>query len=224
MLITKNIEVDVSSNVSHYEEKGYQIPKHKDKQGQYRVKRGTKIIVNVNDLPRSSGLQVEYECTSCKNIFSTRYHRYLNNKHGLCRACSFKRVATDKEIIKKKSGENHPRYNKNLTDEEREKGRHYPEYVEWRKSVYDECSYTCQVCGDDRGGNLIAHHLNGWHWNKRERFATFNGITVCKSCHDKFHRQYGFENNTRDQFTDFLLDAISKRENRSEASKVFDLL
>lgn len=221
MLITKTLEVNVTGNVSYYEEKGYTIPKHIDKSGVERVKRGTKITIKTEDLPESSALKVEYECSGCNNIFSTKYYQYIKNSNNLCRSCNMKKVASDKGNIAKRSGENHPRYNEKLTDEEREIGRKHPEYRIWRESVYKECSYIFQCCGDNRGGNLVAHHLNGWHWCKDERFTDYNGVALCKSCHEKFHNDYGYENNTREQFEEFLIKEICSRPNRSEASKIF---
>ncbi|OAO82597.1 HNH endonuclease [Anoxybacillus flavithermus] len=223
MLLTKTVEVDVTGNVSYYESKGYSIPKYIDKLGNLRVKKGTKIVVLVSDLPETSGIEIEYQCNSCKQIFKTRYYRYLKNEHDLCKSCNMKRIALDKNNISKRSGINHPKYNPNLTDKERECGRNYPEYIEWRKRVYEECSYTCQCCGDNKGGNLVAHHLNGWHWCKDERFVDFNGIALCESCHNKFHKKYGYQNNTREQFIEFLIDELQKK-NYSEASKVFTKL
>uniref|UniRef100_A0A6M3K6B6 Putative HNH endonuclease n=1 Tax=viral metagenome TaxID=1070528 RepID=A0A6M3K6B6_9ZZZZ len=33
------------------------------------------------------------------------------------------------------------------------------EYKDWRNSVYKRDNYICQDCGDNRGGNLEAHHI-----------------------------------------------------------------
>ena len=32
------------------------------------------------------------------------------------------------------------------------------EYKNWRKQVFRQDNYTCQECGDNKGGNLNAHH------------------------------------------------------------------
>lgn len=220
MLLTKTVLISVSGNVSYYEEKGYEIPKHLDKGNKMRVKRDTKIIVNVLDLPPESAIRIRYQCDLCEKSFETKYSSYLKNKFDTCRECNMKKVASDIDSIKKKSGEFHPRFNQSLSEEDREKGRHYTEYPLWRTTVFEECNYTCQCCGDNSGGNLIAHHLNGWHWCKEERFCDYNGVTLCELCHDKFHKEYGYKDNTRAQFLDYLTKEIMNK-SYSEASKVF---
>lgn len=101
-------------------------------------------------------------------------------------------------------GENHPNYNPDLTDEERKIRREYPEYREWRIAVYERDNYTCQVCGDNKGGNLVAHHKDGYNWCKERRTDVSNGVTLCDKCHDEFHSIYGYGNNTEEQFNEFL--------------------
>ena len=107
-------------------------------------------------------------------------------------------------------GENNPNWNPNLTEEERIENRDYPEYKQWRKEVYERDNYTCQCCGDNKGGNLEAHHLNGYNWDKDNRTNIDNGITLCKECHKEFHKIYGKKNNTLEQFKEFILNKNKK--------------
>ncbi|BDH63300.1 hypothetical protein MTP04_34300 [Lysinibacillus sp. PLM2] len=101
-------------------------------------------------------------------------------------------------------GENHPNWNPNLTDEERMKYRKYSEYEYWRMAVYERDKYTCQSCGNNKGGNLVAHHLDSYDWCKEKRTDINNGITLCEDCHLNFHGMYGFGNNTNKQFSEWL--------------------
>lgn len=69
-------------------------------------------------------------------------------------------------------------------------------YKNWRKSIYQRDSYTCQECGKV-GGRLECHHIKplsvmiGEHINlpldgflKLEEFWSLdNGVTLCKKCH-----------------------------------------
>ncbi|KKL70926.1 hypothetical protein LCGC14_2100010, partial [marine sediment metagenome] len=64
--------------------------------------------------------------------------------------------------------------------------------------------YTCQKCGDNRGGNLIAHHLFNFSDYPELRFSLDNGITFCEDCHKEFHGLYGYKNNTKKQIVEFL--------------------
>jgi len=101
------------------------------------------------------------------------------------------------------SGSNSSRWNPYLTDEERQIARKYPEYYEWLKDVYERDDYTCQCCGDNKGGNLNAHHLEAYANNPELRVTIENGVTLCDECHVDFHRQYGYGNNTNEQFEEF---------------------
>ena len=101
-------------------------------------------------------------------------------------------------------GKNNPKYNSNLTDEEREKGRNIEGYKEWRKQVYERDNYTCQCCGEKGHGNLVAHHKNGYNWDKEHRTDVDNGVTLCEDCHKEFHEIYGKGNNTEEQYIEFL--------------------
>lgn len=72
---------------------------------------------------------------------------------------------------------------------------------EWRQSIYQRDKYTCQDCGDFKGGNLNAHHLTPLALlldihnitTLHEALACHdlwdisNGITLCKKCHTKRH-------------------------------------
>lgn len=101
-------------------------------------------------------------------------------------------------------GKSNPNYNPNKTDEEREKERLVEGYGIWRLEVYTRDSFTCQVCGDDKGGNLTAHHMDSWDWAKDKRLDVSNGITLCKHCHKLFHDKYGYGKNNKNQFHEFI--------------------
>lgn len=102
-----------------------------------------------------------------------------------------------------KIGKNNPNWNPNLTDEERLIKRTYTEYRVWRKGIYERDNYTCQIC-KLHGGRLNAHHIESYTDNKELRLVISNGITLCKKCHDSFHKKYGRGSNTKKQFTEFI--------------------
>lgn len=58
-------------------------------------------------------------------------------------------------------------------------------YQSWRKAVFERDNYTCQMCGDDTGHNLQAHHIRPVRHHKNDLllFDMNNGITLCKECH-----------------------------------------
>jgi len=134
---------------------------------------------------------MKYIC-SCGNESKITLMNFLRGAR--CKVCS----------IEKRSGEFHWKYNHELTLEERKLGRNIIGYNAWRTLTYERDNYTCQCCGDDTGGNLNAHHLDGYDRCKEKRVDVDNGITLCENCHikdaDSFHKLYGFGGNTLIQF------------------------
>jgi 5-methylcytosine-specific restriction endonuclease McrA len=58
-----------------------------------------------------------------------------------------------------------------------------PEYQRWRKAVMSRDNYTCQFCGDNKGGNLEADHIKPRFLYPELTFDINNGRTLCKDCH-----------------------------------------
>ena len=56
------------------------------------------------------------------------------------------------------------------------------EYSQWRSKVYTRDDYTCKKC-EQRGGNLVAHHIKTFIDYPDLRLNVNNGITLCKDCH-----------------------------------------
>ncbi len=106
--------------------------------------------------------------------------------------------------LENNKGENHPRYNPNLTGEDRQARRHILGYEEWTFSIKERDDFTCQACRDNKGGNLISHHLESYTVNPDLRTALDKGVCLCEKCHKNFHHKYGYGNNTKEQFSEFL--------------------
>lgn len=96
-------------------------------------------------------------------------------------------------------------YNHELPESQRAKDRRYdPDIHAWRKEVYARDNFTCIACGDNQGGNLNAHHKDGFNWCIKRRYDVSNGATLCESCHANFHQAYGYGDNTEQQFEEWL--------------------
>ena len=135
-------------------------------------------------------------CEYCGEIYEGVPSKLALHEHHYCsQQCA--------NLANAKIGEKNPNYNPNMTDEEREIKRTYNEYYEWRKQVFKRDNYTCQCCGK-YGGSLVAHHLNGYNWDKEHRTDELNGITLCENCHNELHLIYGKGNNSIEQFREFL--------------------
>ena len=84
-------------------------------------------------------------------------------------------------------GPNHPLYKDGGTaNVARQKAMGRVEYKEWRRQVFARDDFTCQCCGQ-RGGRLQAHHIKEWSASPDLRFDVSNGVTLCRSCHYRFH-------------------------------------
>ena len=103
------------------------------------------------------------------------------------------------------SGKDHHLYNPNLTNKDRIERRGIPKYKQWSKNILNLFNYTCQSCNDSTGGNLVAHHLEGWHWCKELRYEINNGICLCENCHNAFHKIFGYIYNTTKQYVQFIV-------------------
>lgn len=142
-------------------------------------------------------------CDSC-------YRKTLN---GLpkCKICggNLARYETPKrkttEICQKcYRGEVTKRWNPSISPELRKHGRTInPEYYEWRNEVFKRDGYACVLCGDNRGHNLNAHHLDGFSTAEELRVSLDNGVTLCESCHKDFHKEYSYFNNTKKQWDEY---------------------
>lgn len=59
-----------------------------------------------------------------------------------------------------------------------------------REACFDRDNYTCQSCGE-RGGQLNAHHVWPFQRFPEWKFEVGNLITLCRKCHDHFHKSAG---------------------------------
>jgi len=142
----------------------------------------TKYMVGENNKTWTGGLP---KCKECGCDLST-----YKKGTGYCQKCYV--------------GEKTRRWNPNLDDEQRENGRSInPDYYKWRIDVFERDDYTCQRCGDNKGGNLVAHHISGFSENKKLRTDINNGITLCSVCHLEYHTKYGYKNSNTEDFTDW---------------------
>ena len=141
--------------------------------------------------------RVIFKCEICgkeATQIESMYYRHKNHY------CSAKCASIGQGIIYKR--EKHPNWNPNLTDEEREKGRHIEGYDDFIKQVLKRDNYTCQITGK-RGGKLEVHHLNCFSDFKEGRTDLDNCITLSKEIHRLFHKIYGNRHNTKEQFEEF---------------------
>lgn len=147
----------------------------------------------------------EHKCDGCGKLIQVIPYKLETQKYIFCSNECYK-----KNIGQFFKGESNPLFNFNLTDEERKTKRRYTEYYEWRFKVYEKDNFTCQCCGDNKGHNLIAHHILNYSEYKELRTELSNGITLCKKCHKKFHDTFGYTKNNQEQLIIFLTNENHK--------------
>ena len=94
---------------------------------------------------------------------------------------------TKKKISEALKKEKHPNWKGGITPENKRIRQSF-EMNEWRKAVFERDNYTCQLCGDNKGGNLRAHHIEKFNQYPNKRFDVDNGLTLCKDCHKLVHK------------------------------------
>ena len=68
--------------------------------------------------------------------------------------------------------------------------RHGRKYSNWRKAVYTRDNSTCQMC-HIKQEHPLAHHKKAFDKYPKLRFEVSNGMTLCRSCHKKVHKEIG---------------------------------
>lgn len=194
MILQESVLVQLQSvNIPHYEKLGYFIPKYIDNYGRLKIKRGTKILVKISDLPFKSHVKIDCKCDNCGDIKNVVYNSFIHKENYICPKC-----------IKQK--ENNPKWNFNLIDKERKQLHNIPGMTNWRKQVKKRDNHTCQKCGSKE--KVQAHHINNFKHFKEQRTDINNGITLCFECHiannnKSIHSIYGDFTN-QDMLNEFL--------------------
>jgi 5-methylcytosine-specific restriction endonuclease McrA len=148
------------------------------------------------------------KCRVCEKEFYLSFSRIKRGNGKVCSKKCFGLYMRGKRP--QMSGENHPNWQGGKTSLYNAI-RNSPEDNAWRKRIFERDYYTCQDCGNSRGGNLQAHHL--WSFSNilsefLRQYSQFspiedketllrlamtyhpfwdisNGLTLCENCHNK---------------------------------------
>lgn len=161
-----------------------------------------KHILHLAELKNNNKKKRSKKCSTCNKVFeywpSVRPDaKYCSRK---CQNSSVKMRRLSSERGRRNKGRLSGKKNPNW------KGGIYPLYetirkmIEmkvWRDKVYRRDNYTCQICMDNKGGNLNAHHIIPFYKiiknfksieearNCKLLWNINNGITLCRECHKK---------------------------------------
>lgn len=117
-------------------------------------------------------------------------------------------IKTRKKLSKSHKGEKGSNWKGGITSKNKEI-RNSIEFRLWREAIFIKDNWICQRCKIS-GGHLHPHHIFNFASYFDLRFDISNGITLCKKCHDEFHKKYGYKNNTKEQIIEFLNYASNK--------------
>ena len=135
-----------------------------------------------------------------KKWFDTMKKKMLGNTNGFKKGM----IPWNKGLKGYLSKEKNPMWKGGITPF-RDRVRKGIEYKEWRRACLKRNNFTCQITGQ-KGGDLVVHHINNFAEFPELRFAIDNGITLSKEVHSKFHKIYGFKNNTMEQLQEFAMN------------------
>jgi len=153
---------------------------------------GRLVVLELGD-----GAKWKCKC-DCGNNCLVEGHSLRTGKVVSC-GCHKNELAA-RRLRKLKGPLNHS-YNPAISDEDREAKRISPEYNFWRLSIYKRDSFSCQMCTSHR--KIHAHHLDGWGDFKERRYDLDNGITLCQTCHNRFHSVFGRVGITKGMFSEW---------------------
>lgn len=71
----------------------------------------------------------------------------------------------------------------------------------WKNGIRKVFHRRCALTGARE--NLVCHHLYAYTAYPKLRYDLSNGVLVTREIHRKFHTQYGFGNNTEEQWIEF---------------------
>lgn len=137
-------------------------------------------------------------CQVCLSLYSVRgilrqkssrtcnrhcYNAILQNRIGPNRGKKFSQETRHKQRGAKLGivGEAHPLWQGGQHGE-RKRLMQQDEYKQWRKSIFERDSYTCQEC-QSVDKHLHADHIKTWKDYPALRYEISNGRTLCYECH-----------------------------------------
>lgn len=156
-ILEKEVWVTLSgSNIKHYEDLGYKIPRYINNRNDLKFKRGSQIFVNIEDVQKNSNkVKITRVCDECKEYTpSIRVADiFKNRKEGIdrCKSCVRKYVGRKQRnsVRYDKSLESYAKENKldYLLDEFSEKNTIPPNQISF--GTAQEFLWKCKKCSSE---------------------------------------------------------------------------
>lgn len=135
----------------------------------------------------------------CSRECYNKFHA-IKNKERVCPVCSTTFIAKasegkycsrecyNKDRHMPKSNK-HWKWKGGIISED-EQLRKSIKYTNWREEILKRDKHKCVYCSSQK--DLNAYHIYSWKFYPNLRFNIDNGITVCKECHMKIHKAFGY--------------------------------
>lgn len=182
------------------------------------------LLVNVNDLPPVSKIEVTRVCDKCGKIDVVKWEK--KHQHDLCYMCARekptnyskcqecgkdlghwnKEVKICRECWRNHNvGENHPSWKPEIPDEKRKLYAHRgtDKYKTWSLKIKERDNYMCKKCNAS-GVDMESHHIFSVKDYPDLIYDINNGICLCSSCHRIFHDFFRSRKSTPEQLIVFL--------------------
>jgi hypothetical protein len=185
MILTKEVLVTVSGKPKkYYEELGYKLPYTKDIRGRIGIKKGTKILVNVKDLPPSCNVKIQYKCDDCGIIKEVIAHTIFNRKNSqfnkdektYCSDCANHRMSGENNSQYKHGSIRYPQYRHNALRRNLE----FNLTAEQFKSITEQKCYYCNGYSQDRDPRFIGNGID--RKNSNLGYVIENCVPCCVTC------------------------------------------
>lgn len=177
MLLQDKVEITCSGRIKQYlENLGYSLPYTKDNRGRIGIKKGSKILIDIKDVPKGSSLKIKYKCgkiftTSFYSIFSRKNSEYLKTGKTYCKKCA----------ASFKCGKNNPNYkhgsNRFCEYRSNAKKRNIDFLLsaeQFKKIVNKPCHY-CGGNSQDRGNGIDRK-------DSSKGYTVDNCVPCCSTC------------------------------------------
>ena len=143
------------------------------------------------------GCKISYKAKRCKYCFGKANSGENNPMYGK------KLKDTHPLVIRNKSISENPELHHNYKEGKFVDGRNSSKFKVWSDKVKERFDYKCDCCGYNRVIALKAHHLYSYEANKDIALDVENGVALCGNCHEEFHKENGWGDNTPEQYYKF---------------------
>lgn len=161
-------------------------------------------VINFEGIDKKSGSALWKCICDCGKVRLAKTGNLISGRSKSC-GCYLKNIS--RQTGKKNTGAKNGQWRGGITLEN-VVIRTTDTYRNLRKFILKRDNYKCCICHSTKKLNM--HHLKNFSSHPELRFDEKNNITVCKLCHDTFHKKYTRKNNSYYQLILFKLSKLTE--------------